>query len=382
VRITYLTPHSELAGGELALLDLCRRLNRPPFQLHVILPRPGGFSRALEQNKISFAIVPFRRDFLGGYPPAFDLGAIRRIAALLAEWKADLLHLQDSYLTLLGTLAARSSGIPVVLTAHGAWDAHFFYQDLLNRIFLRRIWTPTESVAKSIRRRGFVKKETVRVVPFGIDSEKFSPGDSSLARKKLKLPPEVPLVARIARFDSVKDYPTFLKAAELLAEAHPTVEFVVVGDTVLDIPSESASNKQVFFDFLDARPALKKRVHWVGYQSDVRDYLAAADILVSSSLSESFGFTLLEAMAMERPVVSTNVGGPSEIVDPGLTGYLVPPKSASELADAVLKLINDPVQSRAMGIEGRRRLLEKFDARNFAATMEREYRDLLSPGGS
>lgn len=376
--IAYLTPHSEIAGGERILLDLCAGLNPARFKPFVIVPRDGSLANQLRKAQIPVAVIPFRRDLMSGFPPAFNLTAIKAISKKLMEWNISLLHLQDSYLTLLGGLAARAHKIPVVLTAHGVWDAHFFYQDVLNRLFLKKIWVPTEHVASGVARRNIVSRNIISEIPFGVDAEHFSLQAASNIRAQCGFLDSDIVIARIARFDAVKDYPSFLEAANQVGAQFPHVKFLVLGDTKLNIPSEDKFHKEYFLNYLDRHPRLKRQTYWAGHQEDVVPFLKASDILVSSSRSESFGLTLLEAMSMERPVVSTRVGGPSVIVVDGVTGILVPPQNPARLAEAMTELIANPDKRISMGKQGRARVLQSYQLKQFVKSMEHEYRGLLA----
>src|SRR5262245_11129076 len=100
-RIAFVIPHSEPAGGERMVVELARKLDRSRFQPHAILPRTGGLQRLFEVSHIPTAVFPFSRDCVAGYPPACSPIALVRMQRQLRDWKIDLLHLNDSYLSLL-----------------------------------------------------------------------------------------------------------------------------------------------------------------------------------------------------------------------------------------------------------------------------------------
>ncbi|MCG3205095.1 MAG: D-inositol-3-phosphate glycosyltransferase [Elusimicrobia bacterium] len=374
--IAYMIPHSEFAGGERVIFDLCSRLDPSHFRPHVILPRSGGLSKRFEEIGVPVAIVPFRRDIAFGYPLAFNPLSIKRIKKQLLVWRCDLLHLNDSYLSLLGGIAGKMLNIPVTLTAHGIWDAHFIIQDVANRLFLNRIWAPSALVTGAMVQHGIVNASRVARVPFGVDVEKFAPGAGTI-RTTLGISPDDVVVIRVARFDTVKDYPGFLKTAGILAEKYKNVHFMVLGDVTLNIKSENKKNKDEFLEFLERRPTLKQRVHFLGYKTNVPEYLAAADILVSSSISESFPINLLEGMSAGLPVVSTRVGAVDEIIEDGVHGCLVPARDPVALAESVARLIDDPGKRKKMGQEARKKAVASFNLEKFADTMQEQYRLVL-----
>lgn len=369
--IAYLIPHTEPAGGERVILNLASHLDPERFQASVILPKEGGLSKAFQKVNIPVTIIPFRRNFWHGYPPAFSWKAIREISELLKTKKVDLLHLNDSYLTLLGGMAAQNTGIPCALTAHGIWDAHFWIQDILNARYPKRIWAATEAIHQAILKREYVPKERVKTVFFGINADRFTPA----ARTPCT---ESTVFIRIARFDQVKDYPTLLAAMEKVLVKSPTSKLVIIGDVMLDIPTENRRLVEDAKAHVESSPLLKGRVEFLGYQEDTVRHLQAADVLVSSSRSESVGLSLLEGMSCGLAVVSTNVGGPQEIVLEEKTGLLVAPQNPEALAQAMLSLAQNPQQRKAMGEAGRERVLKIFNVKRFVETMQHEYEDLIS----
>ncbi|MDD4899723.1 MAG: glycosyltransferase family 4 protein, partial [Candidatus Omnitrophica bacterium] len=120
---------------------------------------------------------------------------------------------------------------------------------------------------------------------------------------------------------------------------------------------------------------INKSFIFTGWRKDIRNIIADLDILVQASTTfpEGFGLTCIEAMASEKPVVATNIPGPSEIVLDGETGFLVPPKDVNALAEAILKILKGKDLSRKMGMEGKRRVEEFFDVRRTVKNLEEIY---------
>ena len=122
-----------------------------------------------------------------------------------------------------------------------------------------------------------------------------------------------------------------------------------------------------------ARHGLRDKVILTGFRDDVERLIASMDVVVSASPRESFGLVLAEAAACARPVVAACSGGAEEIVIPGTTGLLVPPGAPQAMADAILRVLGDPVAAAAMGAAGRRRVEEHFDLHKMVRAIESEY---------
>src|SRR5205823_1478666 len=117
---------------------------------------------------------------------------------------------------------------------------------------------------------------------------------------------------------------------------------------------------------------LGDQVHILGFQSKIAELLALADVFLLPAPAEPFGLAILEAMAAGLPVVAVNAGGPAEIVVPGVTGWLVP-YAAAPLAAAVIRLLNDPIQARALGVAGRKRVETEYTIERMVGQTEALY---------
>jgi glycosyltransferase involved in cell wall biosynthesis len=171
-----------------------------------------------------------------------------------------------------------------------------------------------------------------------------------------------------ARLDySTKDQRTLLRAVRLVVDRQPEFRLDIVGD---------GPDRTVLEDLCDELQ-LRSHINFLGFRNDVHELLPQADLFVLSSVTEGLPMTLLEAMAAGLPIVSTNVGGISELVNHNETGLLVPPQSPEALAGAILELMHDPQRAVNMGHSGRRRVEEEFDIRVVTAKYEELYRALL-----
>lgn len=154
----------------------------------------------------------------------------------------------------------------------------------------------------------------------------------------------------------------------MIVGRQPSVRFVVVGDGPLRRPLEEKARAL----------RLNGAVRFLGAVPNASSLLPGFDIFVLSSLWEGMSNSLLEAMAAGKPVVATDVGGGSEVVLEGKTGFLVPPKDPEALADAVLRLLAAPDLARNLGVAGRVRVESKFTLEIMVARLEELYDSLLT----
>ncbi|MEO0565692.1 MAG: glycosyltransferase family 4 protein, partial [Chloroflexota bacterium] len=261
--------------------------------------------------------------------------------------------------------AARHAGIPGVWTCMGWW----FRPKRWQRAFFRR---PAATFAHSQAiKRGFLGEppfmppEYIEVLYPGVDTERFSPrADGPGLRTEISVPDGVPLVAMIGRYQQVKGQDVFVRAMWGVLRRHPNAHFLMVGDNP-DGGGGRAFRERVE-RLVESRPAARGRFHFLGHRADVERVMAAADVIVCPSHFESFGMVNVEAMATATPVVSTNEGGPREVIVDGVTGYLVPPNDPDAIAERVIELLFSAETRRRFGAAGRLRVRQQFSVRAVA----------------
>ncbi len=158
------------------------------------------------------------------------------------------------------------------------------------------------------------------------------------------------VVGTVARLDPVKDLGTLVAAVAEAARLGAAVTLAVIGDGPERAALEAAAQAH----------GVAARVRFLGHRDDARALVAGVDVFANSSTSEGVSLTLLEAMAAERPIVATRVGGTPEVVVDGETGRLVPARDPAAFAAALLDVAADPARARAWGVAGRGRLLQHF----------------------
>jgi glycosyltransferase involved in cell wall biosynthesis len=225
-----------------------------------------------------------------------------------------------------------------------------------------------EAVRQFVHEHEGCPLEKMVVIPSGIDTERFAPLVSADYKARLGLPADAVVVGSLTRMRVRKGVEELLRAMTQICAVRPDVHLVVAGDVELDDELQA----------LVASAGLGDRLHLLGRRSDVPEVLSAMDVFVLSSHDEGMSNAILEAMAMERPVVATDVGGTGEIVTEGVTGHLVPARDAEALARGIERVLEDRERGRAMGIRGREVVVDRFSARAMVRQMEALYTQLLT----
>jgi glycosyltransferase involved in cell wall biosynthesis len=171
----------------------------------------------------------------------------------------------------------------------------------------------------------------------------------------------------VARLEKEKDVGTLIAAMQQVVQKKPQTVCVHAGD---------GEEKEALLQQIQ-NLGLAKQVRLLGFRSDALSLMGAGDVFVLPSLAEPFGLVLLEAMAMKKPIIATNAGGPREIVINGETGYLVPPQQPAEMSEAILRVLGDEAARVAMGQQGHQRFLAQFTAERMAQSTFGVYKKVL-----
>jgi glycosyltransferase involved in cell wall biosynthesis len=365
--LLFVSAYTGLGGGENVQLNLMSALNPDRYALHLVCPREGQLPDAARERGITVHILPYR-GITTWFVPAIWMRfpVARKLADLVHHLGIDAIH-TDYHSLPFAVAAAQANRVPIIWNALGWWFPTRPWQ----RRFFREQITQIMAVTRAVRDRWLgdtpvVPPDRVRVVTPGVDPDYFHPGvDGSPVRAHLGIGPEVPLVTMIARFQHVKGQDIFLAMAKQVQSQMPEARFAAAGENVFGVSKDEAYKRAVLAAARED-PVLHDSVTFLGFWDDVREVIAAADVIVCPSRFESLGMVHLESMAMARPVVSMNNGGPAETMVDGETGYLVPPEDPAALADRVVALLRDPAQRTRMGAAGRARILAHFTAAGYA----------------
>jgi glycosyltransferase involved in cell wall biosynthesis len=227
------------------------------------------------------------------------------------------------------------------------------------------------AVAQNLLDAG-IPKDRVTTVRSGVTLQAVSPKNGRRpVRESLGIAANDCVVGIVAHVLPHKGFGDLIQALGLIVQRISRVRCLVVGEA----PRQKYLGQ--LFDLAD-RLGVRDRLIFVGGQEDVAPFLGAMDVFVLPSLTEGLPLTILEAMAIGKPVVGTDVGGISEAVLHGETGLVVPPRDPRKLAEAVIGLLDDPASARTMGEAGRRRVETVFTMDDEAAQTVRVYRRIVS----
>jgi glycosyltransferase involved in cell wall biosynthesis len=297
---------------------------------------------------------------------------VYNVKKYLKRWNIDIIHLNNWPLLNDGALfAAKQLNIPVVMHIRG-----FEYNSKLISWLTNKsdhVIAISDYIRDQILELG-INENRITVIPNAVDVEEFSTkANGNQFKKLIGLPTDEIIVGMAGCLVSWKGHKFFIEAcAEIFKNS--SVHGMVIGGTPDGDPSFE-SNLRSYADKL----GILDRIHFVGHQRDIASAMDACDILVHASTQpEPFGRVIIEAMALGKPVVATYPGGPSEIINNGKDGILIPPADSKAMASAINKLISDVEYRFKIGWLAKKKVTEKYDVRSYTEKIFSIYQKVLN----
>jgi len=372
IRILFLDHHKEIiGGGQISLLQLLKGLHREEFQPVICCPGPGEFSIEAKGTKLKIVYMPM---------PSFKsfkiftiFSSIRKIIRTIKEEDIDLIHSNSSRSMIYAALVRIFYKIPIL------WHIRITERDaILDRIlqpFASKIIAISKAVAK--RFSWMKNQEKIAIIHNGLDLKEFNNCSSfPKIKEEFYIKKATVLIGTAAKLQPKKGIHVLLQAIPLIRKYFSNAKFLIIGN--------DADPKEQYLQKLTeiARHSKEeKNIIFTGFRRDIPQLMSALDIFVMPSLIEPFGRVLLEAMAAEKAIVASRVGGIPEIVDDGETGILVPPGDTKKLAEAIISLIQNKSMREMMGKKGRKRVEEQFSIEKNVELTEKLYKKVLDHKG-
>ncbi len=363
------------------LLNQLRRIRDEGYEVTAI-SAPGPDVAFVEAHGIPHLPVPMTRRFT----PVADLRALVALVRVMRRERFDVVHTHTPKAGLLGQLAGRLSGVPVVVnTLHG----FYFHDDTKPAARRFYIWMERiaalcsdailsqnkEDIATAIA-EGIASPELIQWLGNGIDIARFdrrTVDQASLEklRAEIGLAPDAPVIGFVGRLVEEKGILDLLKAAQTVIEAIPQAQLLIVGPYDEEKPDALRPD-------VAARYGIADQCYFLGMRQDMPELYALMDVLALPSYREGFPRSPMEAAAMCVPAVVTDIRGCRETVEQGVNGLLFPVGDSDALAAALLEILRDPDRATAMGAAGRAMAEERFDEQKVFERVLQEYERLLS----
>ena len=376
MKVALLTDADVFAGTERHVLDLAIALRNLPTKngeaapgVVLVCPVPSPIADRAKQANIPIIEIP------SSAVGVLDKTTLRILRRLLRSGRVDILHAHNGrtalHATLAGVLARKGK---VVVTQHFLAPSHTSNRGLKAKVSLSaHHWVNARvahfiAISRAVADEMLARNEASPQQLTTILNALSAPDASTLkpvsdVRNEWNLDPSTPLIVCAARLEEEKSVKTLIAAMAVVKEKNIAAQCVIAG--------EGAEKEALQSQIESAK--LGESVRILGFRNDVLSLMNAGEIFVLPSLAEPFGLVILEAMALGKPVVATNVGGPPEIVQDSATGVLVPPGDFVALADALSELISDSRRREQLGANGRARYDELFRPERLAESVREVY---------
>jgi len=357
-KVLHIHSSAGIGGTEKIACSLLSKIDKKNFEIRVLFDcSSGDIQPYYEKEKIhalnSEGILKDIRFILNFRPDIVHLYGLR----VNLKWRPILWLL--GFRCIIGALEGLTNTGEI-----GFWRVKL---DVWTAPFLRKYVTVSMNVANYLKAKGFPENK-LALIYNGVEVGGYNllPEEKQEElKKKLGIPSDSVVISCVANLRPVKGHEFLIDAVSILKELNFSVLIIGEGplrDTLIKYTHEKGLNN---------------KIHFLGQRLDIPELLAITDIFVLPSLFEGMPLSLMEAMASGLPVVSTDVGGVSELVVDGETGFLVPPRNSAALAEKIKTLIDDKALSKAMGVKGQERIKNNFTFEAMVDKTETLYRGLI-----
>ena len=355
-------------GAEMLLPETLSKHDREKFDFHYIyfVPWKHQMVSAIEKEGGKVTCIAAKNNL------KIILQA-RKIAAYIKANNIQLVHCHLPWAGIVGRIAGRIAGVPVVYTEHNKWERYHKLTYYLNKLTFKnqeRVIAVSEDVAESIKKNHHNKKPVIQVVSNGINVDKYKRSFESSRdiRKELNMAPGAVVIGIVCVFRKQKRLDLWLEIAKALHEKCPETRFVIVGDGPLKKELHQKAESLAMQDYL----------HFAGLQVETRPYLQAMDIFMMSSEFEGLPIALLEAMSMGCMPACTDAGGIRELVKNNGNGILVPVGNPMKLVDRLADQIKNTGEIRKFGNVARETVKKSFSMQKMVNELETIYTEIIN----
>ena len=351
-----------ISGSGINTFLSMRGMDRDTFSVDLACA-PGG--RLIDLVKKNHMKVFTFKNLVQPLHPLKDIIATVELILFLKKSKYHIVHTHNSKAGFIGRLAAKIAGIPVIIhTVHGfafheqepPWRRSLFrgMERLASHWCDKMIFISQPLIDWALKERIADKKKVVKIYS-GIDLKKFRPpdeDDKNKVRNKWNIGENDAVIGFVSKLWDGKGHSTLIRAFKEVKKDVSEARLVIVGEGYLEYELR---------DLVD-RLGIADSVVFTGFQYNVPEIISCFDIAVLPSFFEGMGRVLLEAMAMEKPVIASRVGGIPDLVKDGINGLLITPGNIKELANSMKKLLYDKSLAADMGKQGLKSVTNSFSS--------------------
>lgn len=363
LRILHVVNSLEAGGMENGVVNMARALDPGAFEVHVAcLERRGAFAERLPHPE-NVSVL--------GKSGGFSWQAVQALSREIARVRPHVLHSHNLGPLIYASLASWFGlACPILQGEHAELTAaeqvprrllqrHLFYR------CCRKIHTVSHGMTRQLISFGFPRAKIETIVN-GVDTDRFLPGDRTMARQKIGLPAEALVVGIVGRFGPFKGHSVLVDAFENSAHKFLDLHLLIVGGGG---PEETRIRERV------SQSPVSSRIHLVGLQADMRPYYQAMDLLVLPSVNEGLSNALLEAMACGIPALANAACGNNDVIENRVDGFVADINTPVLLGLQLEQVLQARQQLTSIGLAARRKVLQSLTIERMVAAYARIYRE-------
>lgn len=379
IRVLLVATRLTIGGDMNVILDIASYLNsHPHFEVHLAAgPVPAqevDLTYQANERGIPLVIIPSMVTYIS---PWHILRSSAELYTHIRRGKYDIVHTNNAIAGAAGRLAAGLARVPVIIHHVHGWGLQNDMSKITRLLYVgservcatfssRLIAVSKPNIEKGLANK-ICKEDKFTLIYNGINLENFQQQvDRRAVCLELGLDPECKIIGQIGRLDKQKNPLDFVRAAAMVVEKYPKVQFVIAGDGVLRPECES----------LIKELNLVGKFFLLGYRNDINKLYPILALTALSSLWEGLPVVFQESMIAGKPIVANNVDGARDVIADGKTGYLVTPHQPREMADRILTLLNDEELCDQMGITAKQHA-QQYSSEGMIKKIESLYLELL-----
>ncbi len=356
MKILQILPELNVGGVETGTVDLARYLVEHGHESVVVSNGGKLVGQLIKEGSRHYTLPVHQKSIFSAFQ------CVKKLEDILRKEKVDVVHARSRVPAWIAYFASRNAKVAFMTTCHGYYSNHLFSRVMgLSKLII----VISEVIGRHMVHDFKVPPENIRLIPRSVDFGKFN-----VPRKKEN---SYPVIAIVGRITPIKGHEYFLRSMVKVVRSKPFCKIWIIGDAPLDKPEYRQE-----LEVLTRRLGLRNQVEFLGNRTDIPQLLAQVDVLVLSTVTqEAFGRVIIEAQAAGVPVVATKVGGTVEVIEHERTGLLVLPKDVEGMADAVLRILNEPRFAQFMVEEAKKKIADKYTLKHMAEATLKVYHELV-----
>ncbi len=358
MNILQILPELNVGGVETGTVDLAKYLTTKGYKA-IVVSNGGALVEELTKAGIKHYQLPVHKKNI-----FTAIGCIKKLIEIIKAEQVDIVHARSRVPGWIAYFATRQTEAHLVTTCHGYYSQGFFSSVMG---FGKRVIAISQVIARHMVHDFKVPLENIRVIARSVDTARFS------LPRPVKNPNDPKIIVNVGRLTTLKGHPYFLRAMAHLAKMEPNIKVQIIGDA----PASKAGYKEELM-MTAKKLGLEFKVEFLGNRRDVPQLLANADCLVLSTITqEAFGRVIIEAQSAGVPVVATQVGGVTEVIDHEQTGLLVAPKDEVMMAQAVYRMLSDSTFAASCVTKAKQKIDERYTLATMAEATIDVYREVM-----